>query len=41
MFPGGFIAAAGKPRTKIIEEDADWISFTMWNMGIISLKSMP
>lgn len=25
---------AGKPLAKIIEEDADWISFTMWNVGI-------
>lgn len=25
---------AGKPLTKSIEEDADWISFTMWNVGI-------
>lgn len=25
---------AGKPLAKQIEEDADWISFTMWNVGI-------
>lgn len=25
---------AGKPLAKQIEEDADWISFTMWNTGI-------
>jgi prolyl oligopeptidase len=24
----------GKPLTKILEEDADWMSFTMWNVGI-------
>ncbi len=41
MFPGGFIAAAGKPLAKIIEEDADWISFTMWNVGMRNMKSMP
>lgn len=34
---------AGKPLTKIIEEDADWISFTMWNVGIkhLTLKEKP
>ena len=28
---------------KIIEEDADWISFTMWNVGIkhMTLKDKP
>lgn len=25
---------AGKPLAKILEEDADWMSFTMWNVGI-------
>lgn len=25
---------AGKPLAKIIEEDADWMSFTMWNLGL-------
>jgi len=25
---------AGKPLAKRIEEDADWMSFTMWNLGI-------
>jgi prolyl oligopeptidase len=25
---------AGKPLTKLLEEDADWMSFTMWNVGI-------
>ena len=25
---------AGKPLAKIIEEDAEWISFTIWNVGI-------
>ncbi|MBC8046738.1 MAG: S9 family peptidase, partial [Fimbriimonadaceae bacterium] len=25
---------AGKPLTKIIDEDADWMSFMMWNSGI-------
>ncbi|HRF76171.1 MAG TPA: prolyl oligopeptidase family serine peptidase, partial [Chitinophagales bacterium] len=34
---------AGKPLAKIIEEDADWISFTMWNVGIkhMTLKDKP
>jgi prolyl oligopeptidase len=32
---------AGKPLAKIIEEDADWISFTMWNVGMGSLKFIP
>ncbi|MFN0275113.1 MAG: prolyl oligopeptidase family serine peptidase [Chitinophagales bacterium] len=34
---------AGKPLTKIIDEDADWMSFMMWNSGIkhLTLNSQP
>lgn len=34
---------AGKPLAKTIQEDADWISFTMWNVGIkhLTLKDKP
>ncbi len=34
---------AGKPLTKTIQEDADWMSFTMWNVGIqhLTLKDKP
>lgn len=34
---------AGKPLAKQIEEDADWISFTMWNTGIkhMTVKDKP
>lgn len=30
---------AGKPLAKQIEEDADWISFTMWNTGIRHMRT--
>ena len=29
---------AGKPLKKVLEEDADWMSFTMWNVGIQHLN---
>ncbi|MEZ5014666.1 MAG: prolyl oligopeptidase family serine peptidase [Chitinophagales bacterium] len=34
---------AGKPLAKTIEEDADWMSFTMWNVGIhhLTLSDKP
>ncbi len=30
---------AGKPLSKIIEEDADWMSFMLWNCGVRSLEN--
>ena len=31
----------GKPLSKQIDEDADWMSFTMWNLGVKDLVTAP